>query len=265
MNLSRLYRKTARRPLKTYWWRYDFPQKLNFGDEITPLIIERLFGLKPVWADPSDCEIAGAGSIIEILQAASVNNKLKVWGSGFIKPGPDNDSPNLEFFAVRGKLSLARISQPDAALGDPALLLPLIMKPDHTKKYRLGVVPHYVDHSNPQVEKLASLKGVKIINALDAPDKVIQDVVSCELIFSSSLHGLIVADAFKVPNCWTPFSDLLTGGDYKFRDYYSVYGEEPGPFDTTKFKLQDIDKIIASYVPKDIESLQKKLQEVFPY
>jgi pyruvyltransferase len=36
------------------------------------------------------------------------------------------------------------------------------------------------------------------------------------------LHGLILADAYGVPNVWAKFSDRLVGGDWKFRDYYSV-------------------------------------------
>ena len=31
-------------PLRMYWWRLDFPRQRNFGDEISPLIVEEIFG-----------------------------------------------------------------------------------------------------------------------------------------------------------------------------------------------------------------------------
>jgi pyruvyltransferase len=110
MIINRLYSKYLKKPLKLYWWRYDYPNKLNFGDEITPLIIERLFGKQCVWSPPNECEVAGAGSILEILQTSSNGNPIRVWGSGFIKKGEVNQNSNLNFLAVRGKLTLDRVN-----------------------------------------------------------------------------------------------------------------------------------------------------------
>jgi pyruvyltransferase len=266
MNLAQLYRKATKKPLKVYWWRYDYPKQLNFGDELTPYIIERLFNRKVVWADPADCQIAGAGSIIEILQELSGGNPIKVWGSGFIKPGSENTLQNLRFSAVRGKLSRDRVNSKDIALGDPGLLMPLVFSPDVDKKYRLGVIPHYVDQGSPELAQLRDRKDVKVINILDSVENVIKDMLSCELIISSSMHGLIVSDAYGVPNYWMPFSDDLTGSDYKFKDYYSVYGAKPAALDSSMLGKLKVDQLINSYQPKaGLEDIQQGLIKAFPF
>jgi pyruvyltransferase len=150
---SRFYNKHFRKPLRLYWWRYEYPNKTNFGDEITPYIIEKLFGLKTVWSEPENCELAGTGSIIEILQESSGKNDIQVWGSGFIKPGDNNTLLNLHFTALRGKLSRDRTDNKLAALGDPGLLAPLVFKPRRATKHKLGIIPHYVDQNNAVLER----------------------------------------------------------------------------------------------------------------
>ena len=55
---------------------------------------------------------------------------------------------------------------------------------------------------------------------------VIDQVNSCERILSSSLHGLIVSDAYQVPNCWIELSGNISGGYFKFHDYASSVGRD---------------------------------------
>jgi pyruvyltransferase len=49
----------------------------------------------------------------------------------------------------------------------------------------------------------------------------LEELNSCEYIFSESLHGLIIADAYGIKNAW-----IKMGGDvgdgFKYRDYYST-------------------------------------------
>lgn len=251
-----------RPPLKIYWWRYDHPNKHNFGDELTPYIIKRLRGRRYVWAPPSKCDIAGAGSIIEILQQDSVGKHIKIWGSGFIKEGPANTADNFEFLAVRGKLSKKRIGV-DVPLGDPGLLTSLVYRRSKHVNYKVGIVAHYVDAEHPVIRKVALDRNYKIINPLDPPAKVIKDITSCELILSSSLHGLIVADSFGVPNRWMPLSDRLTGGAYKFEDYYSAIDKTIHIFDKGSIlNINEIESAIRTYRPVvNLSIIQKRLIE----
>ena len=64
---------------------------------------------------------------------------------------------------------------------------------------------------------------VKLINLVDYGQclDIIEQITSCEFIISSSLHGLIVSDAYGVPNVWAEFSDNIWGNGFKYRDYYA--------------------------------------------
>jgi hypothetical protein len=268
MKLSRLYDKVLNRPLKLYWWRYEYPHKLNFGDEITPFLIERLTNRRVIWSSTDRCDVAGAGSIVEVLQSYSRRNHIKVWGSGFIKDGGVNPNRNLEFVAVRGHLSLERISgRRNIPLGDPGLLmsraLPLSVSP--SVEMPIGIIAHYVDKNLPVLRGLVPPR-YRLIDVLDSPEAVARQICQCSLVLSSSLHGLIVSDSYGVPNCWLRLSDNLTGGDYKFRDYYSVFGVEPRSARLDRITDNGyLAELRDAFAPRaNISSIQDRLLSVLP-
>jgi pyruvyltransferase len=256
--LPKFYNRHFKKSLRLYWWRYEYPNKLNFGDEITPAIIERMFGRRTTWSPPDECEMAGAGSIIEILLASKGQNRPTVWGSGFIKKDTSTISAgDFNIIALRGRSSLARVSaktESNISLGDPGLLADCLLSSMPPKKYRLGVVPHYVDTESSIVKELAAQSGVKIIDVLDSPEKVVQNIAACEAVVSSSLHGLIVADSVGTPNAHLKLSDKLTGGLYKFEDYYSVFNDSSGHL---IIRSDDVAGKTASAIEDDVKQLYR--------
>lgn len=219
------------RPVRTFWWRWQYPHRLNFGDEITAPLVERLTGRRVVWAAPQDCDLVGTGSVIQMVVRRRAANQPAIWGGGFISaPRADEARPVLDLRAVRGTLTRARVdslSPRTVALGDPGLLAPLLLDGTVRKRHVLGVVPHYRDAAHPLVEAFRSLgPGVRVIDVGWTPQEVAREVASCDSVISSSLHGLIFSDALGVPNAHITLGDKLKGGLYKFRDYYSAF---PGP------------------------------------
>lgn len=161
------------------------------------------------------------------------------------------------------------VIQPRPALGDPGLLAANWyegrVKP--AKKYRLGVIPHFLDRANPVVSCLGRVGGVKIIDVFWDVDEVLRVVQECEFIVSSSLHGLIVSDSFGVPNRRVFFPDRLIE-DYKFSDYYSVFGiEEPPPlsaFELQSADLSDPSAWIGEYGRPGLSGICSELVKAFP-
>ena len=217
--------------LKTFWWRWKYPHRLNFGDELTAPLLERLTGRRVTWAAPDRCDIVGAGSVVQMILRRQGENQPRVWGSGFIRePAPGEKPARLDLLAVRGRSTLGRVENlapREIALGDPGILAPLLLDGRVKKRYALGVIPHYHDVSSPVVAQLRALgAGVRIIDVAWTPQEVAREIAACDAVLSSSLHGLVVSDALGVPNAHIRLSTKPQGGLYKFHDYYSAY---PGP------------------------------------
>ncbi|MCQ2217135.1 MAG: polysaccharide pyruvyl transferase family protein [Paludibacteraceae bacterium] len=167
------------------------------------------------------------GSVIEqYLNAYSI-----VWGAGVIFGEKQLNCRPQKILAVRGpKTRQYLLSQgidcPEI-YGDPALLLPYIYKSKVEKKYKVGIIPHHTELKLPIIRELEQ-SGYRIINMkkYEKWTDIIDQINECEYIFSSSLHGLIVSDAYKVPNQWVKFSVIYKENDFKFEDYYMSVGKE---------------------------------------
>jgi len=94
------------------------------------------------------------------------------------------------------------------------------------RKWRLGVVAHYIDEDHPLVHELGHQAQVCIISVRLPPSEFAAQIAACDAVVSSSLHGLIFADSLGVPNAHIRSSDRVAGDGYKFRDYYSAYPGE---------------------------------------
>lgn len=148
-----------------------------------------------------------------------------VWGAGCIDYGEIGKNPK-KIYAVRGPLTRNELLKQDIkcpeVYGDPALLFPELYNPERNIKYKYGIIPHYIDYTDEkslQILNTLSQKGVKIINITAGIFHFIDELIQCENIMSSSLHGLIAADAYSIPNIRVKLSDKLVGKGFKFEDY----------------------------------------------
>lgn len=204
----------------------------NFGDAINPLLIESLSGKKTLRISPEYYKKPHIFAIGSILQLA--NKHTIIWGSGLIS----KDTMPLErpkrVCAVRGpktrELLLKNEIDCPEIYGDPALLLPKIYNPTIEKKYKLGIVPHYVDNDAKWLQSVNDPEVLIINPHRDNPLEFINELLSCEKIAASSLHGLITADAYKIPSTWIKFSDKIIGEGFKYLDYFlSVNRDDKEP------------------------------------
>lgn len=188
----------------------------NFGDLFSSDLINFL-GYKLLYVDDyKKSKMSLTGSILQMYHQ---DFSGYVMGSGFIDERFDRSNNNWQIKIIRGPLSKSQCGfTDDCVFGDPGILASVIFPKNAQKKYTLGILPHCVDYE--YVKHLNFKETVKIISARQSASLVAQEMQECEYIASSSLHGLIFADAFSIPNIHLRFGDKLIGGNHKFQDYY---------------------------------------------
>lgn len=240
--------------------------KHNFGDEISQMLITKMTGQNSVAVSvPKDANLVGIGSVMEHFTRRDFKKKVAIWGAGFIQsPNLKKISAeNLEIFSVRGRKT-ADILGFEGALGDPALLMSKYFPIGAIKKKnKIGIIPHYVDKKSEFLNTLDFSKYF-IIDVEREPLKVIEDIAAADAVLSSSLHGLILADAYNVPNAWIELSDGVVGSGFKFSDYFSGVNRE---FQSaikvrTVGDFEIAEKLLESWHPlENLESIQDGLEK----
>lgn len=203
--------------LKLFWWN----GQVNLGDVINLELVKSLSKKQVEWV-PNNYSRGFNTCIGSVLQLA--NNHTTVWGSGYISEAARSVKKPKKVCAVRGpktrQLLLSQGVDCPEIYGDPALLAPMLFPIQESKKYELGIIPHFVDKNAAFFQQLFP-DNIKIINIeTDDVAQFLSEVNQCERIISSSLHGVILADAYGVPAHRVKFSDDIAGGDFKFDDYY---------------------------------------------
>lgn len=268
--------------IKLFWWNEVVLQnkpKENYGDMIGPYLVEKISGLKVVFTHTNKNKWKQALSSTPIyLTIGSIlafsNKHSVIWGSGII----NKDQPVVakEILAVRGPRTrqclLDQGFEVPEVYGDPALLLPDFYHPKVKKKYEIGIIPHYNDYKSI-VTTLSLMPGVKVINLMtNDVEATTREILECKHIISSSLHGIIVAQAYGIPAVWQRFSDKLFGDNIKFRDYFESVNITPyiPSVKSDKFDLTFFENLIKTTPEKIIEkdhlnSIKVNLMSVCPF
>ena len=214
----------ATQTISAFWWRAE-----NFGDCLTEAILTR-YGLGVQHVHPYFAQLIGVGSILERVPE---NFAGYVFGAGFLQEQSRCDLPDANFLAVRGPLTWERVGRPQACvLGDPGLLARQLLRETPKKRYKLGVVLHYADQQTAGFQELVAKHpdDVLLIDVRRSPAGVIQAIDACEGIVSSSLHGLIVADALQIPSAWKSAAEVL-GNGFKFADHAATVQSQRKPME----------------------------------
>lgn len=236
-------------PVKNLYFEYVYPDYIlltasvsplssNWGDDVSVRLVEFVNPCRKVlikrytWNIRRKYNLLCIGSIISWM----TTSKSVIWGSGVVYPNQRISAKPLKVCAVRGPLTREYLINNGVECpeiyGDPALLFPRYYQPRKTSmRYELGLIPHFRDKNNPLVNRWRQRKDVLIIDVQDVKDwrTFIDQINMCKCICSSSLHGIIVSDAYGVPNAWGEF----VGGEKKrfaFYDYLaSVHREDKEP------------------------------------
>jgi len=203
-------------------------------------------------------------AIGSILQWA--DGKATVWGAGFLTANSSlREQPKI--LAVRGPLSREKVLEigfkcPEV-YGDPALLYPRFYHPEVKGHGKIGIVTHYIDRPSPIFKKFIKENDVVDIHVQENVNKTVDAIRSCSKIISSSLHGIIIADAYGTPSKWIKITDKVLGNGFKFRDYFaSVDSTDTEPILLSSIKsVEQIESIFSDYRKPNINV--EYLLEVF--
>lgn len=209
----------------------------------------------------------------------SILDHAVVYGTGVIDPRAPIRGTPARIVSVRGPLTrdvlLAHGIPCPPRYGDPALLLPLFHAPVKRPDGPVSLIPHVDTGDSPVLDALLAA-GCRRIDMraparwTDIPDQI----ASSSLVLSESLHGLVVAEAYRVPCVWVEFvphdasslpSASTTDWSFKFRDFYASVGK-PDAAPVRLFESQtlpDLDALRAAWTPAEIDF--RKLLDLFPF
>lgn len=283
------YGKLLPKKLNIGLYYYKYP---NFGDLLNELLIQSLFGdnLETSFENFTGADMIAIGSILdrliqealispgdEKLQAMADKPKpIHVWGTGLMY---HYDNPlslpvrNIVIHALRGELTRIQLCDffdidIQCPLADPGLLSSLVI-PAEEKKWAVGIVPHYVDEKDPLFDNMKNYyHDSVVINVHDDPAFVLKQISQCERILSTSLHGLVVADSYNIPNCWCVASDKILGSGYKYHDYFSAFGTDREAFHlqaSARFPDLNSDCSVSFRNYDEVRKKQVELIRCFPF
>jgi polysaccharide pyruvyl transferase WcaK-like protein len=230
----------------------------NLGDALSAVVVAALAGVEVRHAhfDSPIERLVAVGTIGH----AQRNGRPHVWGTGFDASPPGQShyaAPRdtaFEIHATRGPRSAellrsAGITSAPLAYGDPVGLLPRIWPMDHVcKSHDIGVVVHLseLDRQHPETGVRPAYRryvipheltgNIRIINTLAPPTleglkAKVAEIAACRAILSTSLHGLVIAEAYGIPCAWfglkgagegrmLPLADNDVPIDHRMRDFY---------------------------------------------
>ena len=180
--------------------------------------IERLSGKPPIWYEAKYANLFGCGSILD-----NVPQDFKgiLLGTGSMYAVARPDLMGADVRALRGPLTAALIDEDlDVPYGDLGLLFHSMKNGvAEDKKYKVGHLPHYAVNKPQAGRRINVLSGIR---------NVVEEVGRCERLRSSSLHGIILADALGIENMWIQ-DDAVCGDGFKFIDYGASLEEDIQP------------------------------------
>ncbi|VUS63839.1 polysaccharide pyruvyl transferase family protein [Klebsiella spallanzanii] len=230
--------------------------KDNVGDLLSKVVFDFMlaeYNLKNSWLNKT-YRMTAIGSVIQTIQKDTC-----IWGSGLLTASHINElnrAAKLDIRAVRGpetKRVLERYgySVPEV-YGDPGILLPDFFSPGAKKIKDFVIVPHFTREKNYQ-------KFSNVISTLTTDWRdFIEQLVNSKLVISSSLHGIILAEAYGIP------AIMLNDIEYdkfKYNDYYESTGRKTY---NIVDNIEDALKLNCVEKASGIDSLKNGLYSSFP-
>lgn len=245
----------------------NWQKHINIGDQISEDIYKFMLDRKKIPANKS------VKKTIHLLTIGSVLGMGKfdavVWGSGFhmiqnvLSMQKFRCFIKLDIRAVRGPVTRQLLENlgydcSTAAMGDPAIIMPLIYKPNRTeKKYDYSIVEHFKTKNKLSEQSQFHHISVKTSDY----KKFIDELIASKVVISSSLHGIILAETYGVPAIFMNPNHQMDQQLMKYLDWYYSTGRDNI---ITAHSVEEALTMKPMPLP-DLSELRKDLISAFPY
>jgi len=250
--------------LPLFYWQEKWRGRtfVNFGDYVSFKLVERMVGgsLRPYVKGQKNVEkkLLASGSIFSF----AINDDV-VWGSGIngkLLYKKDYRFNTLDIRSVRGPLSRRFLKETlgihcPEIYGDPALLFPYFF-PEFQRQQNPSndyiIIPHYSEE-----HLFMKKEWDNIVFSTDPWDDIVRKILDSRLVISSSLHGVLIAEAYGIP------ARLLRITDneplFKYIDYYLGTGRPNFSYATT------VDEALEMGGEAPIKCDLEKVYQAFPF
>jgi len=193
----------------------------NFGDELNHWLWDRLL---PDFFDEDERVIfLGIGSVL--YDTFDPEARKIVFGAGYggYRAAPRIDE-NWQVYFVRGRETAKVLGlDPSYAIGDAGILVRSCWDADATpKRYRASFMPHYESAMYGNWARVCERAGIHFIDPRLPVEEVLGEISASEVLVSEAMHGVVVADALRVP--WRAVRPLDPANRAKWHDWASPLG-----------------------------------------
>lgn len=247
---------------KNYFWNPK-DNTPNIGDYLAFETVCFFLNLRDGHAlDIDKGKILSIGSVLHFAKDNDV-----IWGTG--RNGKISDKrhkfKHLDVRAVRGPLTKKFLQERGIeapnTFGDPGILAPFIypsdiLNPMNEKKTEdFLIVPQLNDD-----QSIYNNFETKLVSPRQLPGNFLSKLTKANRVIASSLHGLILAEAYGIPA--TFFNSGSGETLFKYEDYYKGTGRETFAIGHS---IEECLEIAPTPPIPDLVDRQQKLIEAFPF
>lgn len=245
----------------------------NVGDELSAYIVEKITNQPVEYAslNQQKCLVA----IGSFLHEKTLYNNDVIWGTGFLKRNSIKRLPRFKYLipglynrifkksqicALRGPLSGAICKSlgfiDPQIYGDPAILLPKYYSPQKKQTtHKAGLILHHSHESRFSTGSFhPNIKNISVLRqSFTEIEAFVDEILQCEVIYSTSLHGIIIAQAYGIPAQWIMLNehDIHKDPMFKFEDYFlGVEQIRQQPYILQSLSTNELNKMLEIPPPK---------------
>lgn len=201
--------------MKPYHWESHHG---NFGDDLNLWLWDILLpGFREVH---DETLLVGVGTVLNpVLLPPGIHKLVIGSGYGYGTPPDIGNIREWDVRCVRGPRTAARLGlSQDRGIVDPAVMIADMPEfRNLPKRYKKTFIPHWESAEFGMWQSVCEPAGLTYLDPRGEAKEVISHIAQSEMIVAESMHGAILADAFRVP--WIAVTTSRSINDFKWTDW----------------------------------------------